>query len=72
MKNEFLLTVTINDIKEVYNVKSKAVARRAMRTLNTMDLPGVTEIAIDECSSSMYWEQSQVVKDVFKKSLTAE
>jgi hypothetical protein len=72
MKNEFLLTVTINDVKEVYNVKSKAVARRAMRTLNAMDLPGVTEIAIDECGSSMYWEQSQVVKDVFKKSLTAE
>ena len=72
MKNEILMSITVNDTKHVFNVKTKSVAKRITRLLTAMNLSAVNNIRTDEVSCSPVWEVEEVLKHVFSKAMSED
>jgi hypothetical protein len=68
MKNEIILTVNVHGQNQVFNVRTRSIAKRITRLIDAMQLPGVGDIQIDEIGRSAEWELGDVLKAVFAKS----
>ncbi len=72
MKNEIIMSITVNGTKHCFDVKTKSVAKRITRLLTAMKLPAVSDIRTDEVSCSPVWEVDEVLKHVFSKAMSKD